>query len=68
MASRSSVKPQVRPPEYKGCEVPRIFTPPLRELTEETSLGFMMIDFAAEVLGIDGRPATVIPILPTHPI
>ena len=52
MASRSSVKPQVRPPEYKGCEVPRIFTPPLRELTEETSLGFMMIEFASEVLGI----------------
>ena len=25
-------------------------------------------DMAAEVLGIDGRPATVIPILPTHPI
>ena len=47
MASRSSVKPQVRPPEYKGCEVPRIFTPPLRELTEETSLGFMMIEFAS---------------------
>ena len=52
MASRSSVKPRVRPPEYKGCEVPRIFTPPLRELTEETSLGFMMIEFASEVLGI----------------
>ena len=52
MASRSSVKPRVRPPEYKGCEVPRIFTPPLRELTEETSLGFMMIAFASEVLGI----------------
>lgn len=52
MVSRSSVKPRVRPPEYKGCEVPRIFTPPLRELTEETSLGFMMIEFASEVLGI----------------
>lgn len=52
MVSRSSVKPRVRPPEYKGCEVPRIFSPPLRELTEETSLGFMMIEFASEVLGI----------------
>lgn len=29
----------------KGKETPRIFTPPLRELTPETSLGYMFIDF-----------------------
>lgn len=42
-----------------GEEVPRIFTPPLRELTPETSLGFSVIDFAYLVLrmdGQDGRP------------
>ena len=54
--SRSSAKRRERIAELKGCETPRIFTPPLRELTTETSLGFMMIDFAAEVLGIDLFP------------
>ena len=34
----------------KGREIPRIFTPPLRELTPETSLGFMFIEFC-ESLG-----------------
>jgi hypothetical protein len=34
-----------------GNEVPRIYTPPLRELTPETSLGFAMIDFA-EAIGV----------------
>lgn len=29
----------------KGKEKPRLFTPPLRELTPETSLGYMFIDF-----------------------
>lgn len=33
-----------------GNEAPRIFTPPLRELTPDTSLGFEMCDFA-EALG-----------------
>lgn len=37
------------PPRY-GSEVPRIYTPPLRELTPETSLGFACIEFAEEVL------------------
>lgn len=54
--SRSSAKRRERIAELKGCETPRIFTPPLRELTTETSLGFMMIDFASEVLGIDLFP------------
>ena len=29
----------------KGCTEPRVWTPPLRELTPETSLGYMFIDF-----------------------
>lgn len=36
----------------KGSEQPRIFTPPLRELTEDTSLGFAVIYFAEHVLGV----------------
>ena len=31
-----------------GDTVPRIFTPPLRELTPETSLGFEAIETAKE--------------------
>lgn len=38
-----------------GCEVPRIFTPPLRELTEKTSAGFSVIRFA-EMIGIELYP------------
>ena len=33
-----------------GKTEPRIYTPPLRELTPETSLGFACIDYATEVL------------------
>ncbi|WP_069164902.1 terminase large subunit domain-containing protein [Nocardia altamirensis] len=36
----------------KGCEQPRIFTPPLRELTRQTTHGFSVIDFAERTLGI----------------
>ncbi|MGO9154045.1 terminase [Mycobacterium sp.] len=32
--------------EIQGCETPRIFTPPLRPLTPETSHGFAAIKFA----------------------
>jgi len=39
-----------------GSEEPRIFTPPLRELTPETSLGFSVIEFAQEVLEIELLP------------
>jgi hypothetical protein len=44
-----------RPPTRKkpiryGSEVPRVYTPPLRELTPETSLGFSVIEFAETVL------------------
>lgn len=34
----------------KGCEQPRIFTPPRRELTEDTTYGFAMIAFVINVL------------------
>lgn len=35
----------------RGCTTPRLWTPPLRELTRETSYGFAVIDFARGVLG-----------------
>ena len=35
-----------------GCEVPRIYTPPLRELTPDTTLGYEVIDFAENDLGL----------------
>ena len=34
----------------------RLFTPPLRELTRETSYGFAVIDFARDVLGLPLDP------------
>lgn len=37
--------------ELVGCEVPRIWTPPLRPLTRQTSLGFELADFA-EFIGV----------------
>ena len=39
-----------------GSEIPRIFTPPLRELTSETSAGFSVIAFASDILGIELFP------------
>lgn len=40
----------------KGYTEPRIFTPPLRDLTPETTLGFAVIDFAHDVLGVELLP------------
>lgn len=40
----------------KGSTEPRIFTPPLRELTEDSTLGFAVIYFAEEVLEVDLLP------------
>lgn len=34
-----------------GSAAPRIYTPPLRKLTEETTLGFAMIAFCRDILG-----------------
>ena len=39
-----------------GHEVPRVYTPPLRELTAETSLGYGVIDFADDVLAVELLP------------
>ena len=40
----------------KGNPEPRIFTPPLVELTPETSLGFEAIEFCESFLGLELRP------------
>ena len=36
----------------KGEETPRIYTPPLRDLTPETSVGFEIIEFAHDILHV----------------
>ncbi len=43
-------------PKLVGATVPRLWTKPLRELTPETSLGFEVIEFARDFLGITLRP------------
>lgn len=43
-------------PRLLGNEQPRIFTPPLRPLTPETSRGFEAIEFAEEVLEVKLYP------------
>jgi len=42
--------------ELVGLEVPRLFTPPLRPLTPETSRGYSVIEFAQEILGVRLHP------------
>lgn len=42
--------------QIKGKTEPRLFTPPLRELTEDTTLGYAAIAYAKEVLGMDLYP------------
>jgi len=46
-SSPSPLKPRGR---LLGSTEPRIFTPPLRELTPETSLGFAAVKFSTDVL------------------
>lgn len=43
-------------PKQFGRTEPRLWTRPLRELTPETSLGFEVIAFALEILGVDLFP------------
>jgi hypothetical protein len=43
-------------PEVVGREVPRLWVPPLRELTPDTSFGFECIRFGEELLGLDLAP------------
>ncbi len=40
----------------RGCTVPRIFTPPARELTPQTTHGYSVIWFAENVLGLTLLP------------
>jgi len=40
----------------KGKTEPRLFTPPLRDLTPETSLGFACIEYAKTILGMTLYP------------
>ena len=56
---RTKGKPTPKRPKSQrrlGSETPRVFTPPLRELTPETSLGFHVIAFAEKVLLINLHP------------
>ncbi len=46
----------VAAPDLVGCEVPRLWTPPLRELTPATSAGFEAAAFAEDVLGLRLAP------------
>lgn len=57
-SSVASPRSPSRPKAVKrfGHTEPRIFTPPLRDLTPETSLGFSVIEFAESVLEIDLLP------------
>ena len=55
-SSSSKTKSKARLADRKGRTEPRVWTPPLRELTPETSLGFAVIEFAADVLGIELYP------------
>nr|WP_181035648.1 terminase [Clavibacter michiganensis] len=43
-------------PKQFGRTEPRLWTKPLRELTPDTSLGFEVIDFAREILGVELYP------------
>lgn len=40
----------------KGSTEPRLYTEPLRELTEESSLGFLCIEYAEKILGEELYP------------
>lgn len=43
-------------PAYVGSTEPRLWSRPLRELTPATSLGFEVIEFARDVLGVELYP------------
>jgi hypothetical protein len=45
-----------RPSRRLGSTESRIFTPPLRPLTRETTLGYRVIDFASQVCGVKLYP------------
>lgn len=60
MASKVTARPRAKkapaPKILLGSETPTIFTPPLRKLTPETSLGYEAIQFAENVLGLQLYP------------
>lgn len=60
MATKAAVRPRARkapaPKPILGSEVPTVFTPPLRKLTPQTSLGYECIEFAEQVLGLSLYP------------
>lgn len=53
MTSSRTAKPS---PERFGTKIPRLYTKPLRALTPETSLGFEVIEFALQILGVSLYP------------
>lgn len=56
MASSPSSAPSPTSQPRYGYEQPRVFTPPLRPLTPQTSVGFAVIEFAEDVVGITLHP------------
>lgn len=59
ISASSGLSPAASKPAKKklyGKREPRIYTKPLRELTPETSLGFLAIEFAEEMCGMDLYP------------
>lgn len=55
----SGLSPEANKPAKKklyGKREPRLYTKPLRELTPETSLGFLAIEFAEEMCGMELYP------------
>lgn len=56
MGSSRSSAPSTSPRKRLGSETPRVFTPPLRELTPATSLGFSVIEFAEQVIELELFP------------
>lgn len=55
-SSVAAARTKANQPKRLGSETPRIFTPPLRALTRETTRGFECIEFAEEVLDIQLWP------------
>jgi len=51
-----TMAPMGAPATLVGSEIPRLSTPPARDLTPETSRGFEVIAFAEEVLGLELMP------------
>ncbi len=54
--SADSKQRRAAKPKLLGSEVPRVWTRPLRRLTENTSLGFMAITFAEDVCDVTLYP------------